>query len=272
MKAACQRVKRGFAWLGKKDSRGKSGSCEGRLPDARTGDIFCSVATKRFARREDLGLKPAEFALLRRLDSPRKIQAYLYGLRQNFEVGGDTCRPVRAVLRTRSAHCIEGAMLAACAMWIQGEPPLLLDMRAVRDFDHVVAVFRRQGRWGAISKTNGTGLRGRDPVYRSLRELAMSYFHEYTNRRDHKTLREYSVPFDLRRIDTSLWVTGTKNCWDVCEKLDELRHFRLVSGRHLKSVTRRDAFEQRVNRLLQYPRPRALVEKQLARLERRRKK
>ena len=103
------------------------------MPDARTGDIFCSVATKRFARREDLGLKPAEFALLRRLDSPRKIQAYLYGLRRNFEVGGDTCRPVRAVLRTRSAHCIEGAMLAACAMWIQGEPPLLLDMRAVRE-------------------------------------------------------------------------------------------------------------------------------------------
>src|SRR3989475_10485514 len=104
------------------------------------------MATKRFARREDLGLTPAEFALLRRLDSPRKIQAYLYGLKQNFEVGGDTCRPVRAVLRTESAHCIEGAMLAACAMWIQGEPPLLLDMRAVRDFDHVVALFKRRGR------------------------------------------------------------------------------------------------------------------------------
>src|SRR3989449_10627757 len=97
-----------------------------------------------------------------------------------------------------------GAMLAACAMWIQGEPPLLLDMRAVRDFDHVVALFRRRGLWGAISKTNGIGLRWRDPVYRSLRELAMSYFHEYYNRLDHKTLREYSVPFDLRRVDPKL--------------------------------------------------------------------
>src|SRR5437660_5115047 len=146
------------------------------------------MATKRFARREDLGLTPAEFALIRRLDSPRKIQAYLYGLKQNFEVGGDTCRPVRAVLRTESAHCIEGAMLAACAMWIQGEPPLLLDMKADRDYDHVVALFRRGRCWGAISKTNPAVLRWRDPVYRSLRELAMSYLHEYANRRNQKTL------------------------------------------------------------------------------------
>src|SRR3954466_4480228 len=106
---------------------------------------------KRFARREDLGLTGAEFALLRRLDSPLKIQAFLYGLGQNFELAGDTCRPVRAVLRTRTAHCIEGAMVAACALWVHGEPPLLMDMRAVRDFDHVVALYRRNGRWGALS-------------------------------------------------------------------------------------------------------------------------
>jgi len=144
---------------------------------------------KRFARREDLGLTRAEFAVLRRLDSPRKIQHLMYRLGQNFELHGDTCRSVREVLRTRTAHCIEGAMLAACAFWIHGEPPLLMDMRAVRDFDHMVAVFRRRGCWGAISKTNGIGLRWRDPVYRSLRELAISYFHEYTNKLSHKTLR-----------------------------------------------------------------------------------
>jgi len=179
---------------------------------------------------------------------------------------------VREVLRQRRAHCIEGAMLAACALWVHGEPPLVLDMRAEHDFDHVVALFKRNGRWGAISKTNGIGLRWRDPVYRSLRELAMSYFHEYTNKLEHKTLREYSVPFDLRRMDPSLWVSGTKNCWDVGEKLDELRHFRLVNGRHLKAVTRRDPFEQRLSVLLQYRKPRALIEKQLARLKRKRKK
>jgi hypothetical protein len=229
------------------------------------------VRKKRFARKEDLGLTGAEFAVLRRLDTPQKIQRFLYALGQNFELDGDTCRPVREVLRTRSAHCIEGAMLAACALWVHGEPPLVMDMRAVRDYDHVVTLFRRHGRWGAISKTNGIGLRWRDPVYRTLRELAISYFHEYTNRREHKTLREYSVPFDLRRVDTGQWVSGTKNVWDLANGLDELRHFPLVERRHLKSVTRRDEFERRVGGLLQYRRPRALVEK-LARLKKERSK
>jgi hypothetical protein len=153
---------------------------------------------------------------------------------------------------------------------VHGEPPLLLDMRAVRDFDHVVALYRRHGRWGAISKTNGIGLRSRDPVYGSLRELAMSYFHEYTNRRDHKTLREYSVPYDLRRLDPKVWVSGEKNAWAVAEALDELRQYKLLDGRHLLTVTRRDPFERRAGSLLQYRRPRALLEK-LARLKKKRK-
>jgi len=242
------------------------------LPPGRSRYIFLAMAVKRFARLSDLGVTPRQFTALRRLDTPQKIQAYLHGLRQNFELDGQSCRPVREVLRTQRAHCIEGAMLAAAALWVHGEPPLLLDMRAQRDFDHVIALFRRNGRWGAISKTNGIGLRWRDPVYRSLRELAMSYFHEYTNRREHKTLREYSVPFDLRRMDPAIWVSGTKNCWDVGEKLDEIRHFRLVNGRDLKAVVRRDPFERRVGVMLQYRKPRALVEKQLARLKRKRKK
>jgi hypothetical protein len=233
--------------------------------------FFGAMMRKRFARAEDLGLTPAEFALLRRLDTPRKIQAYLHDLRQNFEPDGDTCRSVREVLRTGRAHCIEGAMLAAAALWVHGEPPLLLDMRAEQDFDHVVTLFRRNGRWGAISKTNGIGLRWRDPVYRSLRELAMSYFHEYTNRRSHKTLREYSVPYDLRRLPAGVWASGTKNCWEVAEKLDELRHFKLVNGHHLRTVVRRDPFERRVSVLLQYRKPRVLLEK-LARLKKKRKK
>ena len=229
------------------------------------------MAKKRFARREDLDLTPAEFDVLERLDTPQKIQAFVYGLKQNFELGGDTCRPVREVLRHRGAHCIEGAMLAACTLWVHGEPPLLMDMRAVRDFDHVVALFRRHGRWGAISKTNGIGLRGRDPVYGTLRELAMSYFHEYANRRDHKTLREYSVPFDLRRVDPKLWVTGKKHAWFVAEELDCIKHFKLVDGRHLRAITRRDPFERRAGALLQYRRPRALIEK-LERLKKKRRR
>jgi hypothetical protein len=216
---------------------------------------------KRFPRREDLGLTPAEFAVLQRLDTPRKILDFVYGLRQNFELGGETCLTVREVLRTRRAHCIEGAMVAACALWMHGEPPLLFDMRAVRDFDHVVALYRRNGHWGAISKTNGVFLRSRDPVYRDLRELAMSYFHEYTNRRSHKTLREYSLPYDLRRVDPQIWVSGARGAWDVAEALDDVRHFRLVAGRHLRVVTRHDPFERRAGALSQYRTPRALVEK-----------
>ena len=223
---------------------------------------------KRIPRAEDLGLAPADYAVLARLDSPQKIQAFVNGLRQNFELEGDTCQTVRMVLESRRAHCIEGAMLAACAFWVHGEPPLLLDMRAVRDFDHVVAVYRRKGCWGAISKTNGIALRSRDPVYRTLRELAMSYFHEYTNRRDHKTLREYSVPYDLRRLDPRIWVTGETQAWVVAEALDALRHFPLVNGHHLKAVLRRDPFERRAGALLQYARPRALLEK----LKKKRKK
>jgi len=211
---------------------------------------------KRYARCDDLGLSKAEFAVLRRLDAPEKVQTFLFGLKQNFEPNGDTCRPVRVILRQRNAHCIEGAMLAACALWVQGGPPLLLDMRAEQDFDHVVALFRRNGCWGAISKTNGIGLRWRDPVYRTLRELAMSYFHEYYNKRDHKTLRAYSTPLDLRRIDTKVWVAGERNAWPVAERLEALHHFRLVSRAQAESLIRRDPFERRVGGLLQYRRPR----------------
>jgi hypothetical protein len=213
------------------------------------------ASRRRFARREDLGLTKAEFAVLRRLDTPRKIQAFLYGLRQNFEPRGDTCHGVREVLRTRRAHCIEGAMVAAAALWVHGEPPLLLDLRAVRDYDHVVAVFRRRGCWGAISKTNGATLRWRDPVYRSLRELAMSYLHEYTNRREHKTLREFSRPFDLRRLPVGAWVTPRKQAWAVAERLDELPHTPLMSPAGVRELVRRDPFERRIGRLLQYRRP-----------------
>ena len=202
-----------------------------------------------------LGLSRAEFALLRRLRTPEKIQRFLYGLKQNFERKGETCHSVRVVLRDRRAHCIEGAMLAACALWIQGEPPLLLDLQAVHDFDHVVALFRRNGRWGAISKTNGIGLRWRDPVYRNLRELAMSYLHEYYNKRDRKTLRTFSVPYDLRRMKTEEWVTSEDGAWDLVDNLEALRHYRLMTPAQARSLIRRDPFERKVGSLLQYRRP-----------------
>ena len=211
---------------------------------------------RRRARREDLGLRAGEFAVLRRLNTPHKIQAYLTALRQNFEPDGDSCRPVRVVLRSRSAHCIEGAMLAAAALWVQGEPPLLLDLRAERDVDHVVALYRRNGCWGTLAKANGPMLRGRDPVYRTLRELAMSYFNEYVNKRGHKTLREYSRPYDLRALDPALWVSGERDVWGLVERLDAHPHTRLLGARQIGTLSRQDAFLRRASSVLQYRKPR----------------
>ena len=217
---------------------------------------------KRYARREDLGLTRGEFAVLRRLDSPEKIHAFLFHLGQNFELDGkDTCHSVRSVLRLRRAHCIEGAMVAACAMWIHGEPPLLMDMQAVKDVDHVIALYRRGGLWGAYSKTNSFGLRGRDPIYRSLRELAVSYFHEYTNRRGLKTLRTYSRPYDLRRLGVKKWVTAEDGAWDLIDALEATRHYKLVTGRQARRVRRADAFETTLGNFLQYPRPKKRTKK-----------
>jgi hypothetical protein len=229
------------------------------------------MARSGTATREALGLTRAEFAVLRRLNTPRKIQQFLHDLGQNFELKGDTCRPVRVVLRTRTAHCIEGAMLAATALWIQGEPPLVMDMRAHRDYDHVITLFRRNGLWGAFSKTNGIGLRCRDPVFRTLRELAMSYLHEYANKAEIKTLREFSGAGDLRRFDPKLWVSGEKNCWEVPEWLDELRHYPVLGTRQFKALLPRDPFEKRVGAMLQYRRPLALVRKLELRKKRRKK-
>ena len=116
--------------------------------------------------------------MLARLRTPIQIQDFVSALPVNFEPDGDTCLSVAGALRGRRAHCIEGAFIAACALWMNGEQPLLMDFQARGDDDHVIALFRQNGLWGAISKSNHIWLRWRDPVYRSPRELAMSYFHE----------------------------------------------------------------------------------------------
>ena len=215
-----------------------------------------NLKNKRFASREDLRLNKAEFAVLRRLSSPERIQAFIDDIPQNFEDGGETCLSVREALRQRRALCIEGAMIAAAALWVHGEAPLLLDLKATRDFDHIVALFRRNGCWGAISKTNRPVLRWRDPVYRSLRELAMSYFHEYCNGRHQKTLRSYSTAFDLRRLDPEDWVTYKKNCWEVGWALDAARHYPLISKKQSKLLRLRDPLQRAAQKLQDYKPPR----------------
>ena len=199
----------------------------------------------------DLGLTVDEGRILRPLTTPWRIQEFLIGLGANFEEEGDTLRSVRGVLRHRRAHCIEAAFVAACALWLQGEPPLIMDMTAKGDSDHVIAVFRRNGCWGAISKSNHVWLRWRDPVYRTPRELAMSYFHEYTNKH-RKSLRTYSNPIDLRQFAVEDWVTNGDDCWDVGASLEDTPHHRLITPVQARNLRPRDATELRADDLVQY--------------------
>jgi hypothetical protein len=215
-------------------------------------------AHRRLARREDLGLTPGEFAVLRPLSTPQKIQAFLNTIRINHEPDGETILSVREVLSQRRAHCIEAAFVGACALWVHGEPPLLMHLDcAPTDYPHVIALFRRAGAWGAISKSNGTPLRYRDPVYRSLRELAMSYFHEYSDRHGRKTLRSYSAAFDLRRVDPGLWVTSKRACQEIGEDLANSRHYRMVTTQQERLLARRDPFERHAAKTVEYPAPAA---------------
>lgn len=209
------------------------------------------LVRKRHPKPADLGLTREEGRLLRTLGTPQRIQDFVVGLHANFEEGGDTLRSVRGVLRHRRAHCIEAAFTAACALWLHGDPPLLMDLVARGDSDHVIALFRRNGCWGAISKSNHVWLRWRDPVYRSPRELAMSYFNEYANK-GRKTLRTYSDPIDLRQFDIEAWVTNEEDCWDVGASLEDTPHHRLITPAQARNLMPRDAIERRADDLVQY--------------------
>jgi hypothetical protein len=209
----------------------------------------------RAARREDLGLTKAEFALLQRLSTPQKIQAYVNTIPTNHEIGGETIHSVRSVIHHRRAHCIEGAMFAACALWVHGDAPLVMRLNcADSDYPHVVALFRRSTGWGAISKTNGAVLRYRDPIYRSLRELALSYFHEYADKHGRKTLRSYTRAFDMRRFSVERWVVNGNDCQEVEDTLSRLPSSPLVSVQQRRVLTRLDPFQRKSFKLVQYPR------------------
>jgi hypothetical protein len=181
-----------------------------------------------------------ERAVFRRLNTPWKIQQFLDDLAYNKEKGGNTCRSPRRVLRDRTAQCMEGALFGAAALRMLGRPPLLMDLEAVRDSDHVIAIFREHGHWGAIAKSNYSGLRFREPVYRTLRELAMSYFEHYFNLRAEKTLRNYSRPVNLRRFDRIGWMTAEENVWAVPEYLCTIPHTPLLKPRLIPRLRRVD--------------------------------
>jgi hypothetical protein len=199
------------------------------------------------------GLTRDELRVLRRLNTPRKVQEYLDELPINFEPEGDTCLSPRRVMRERRAHCIEGAMLAALAFRIHGQRPLLLDLESCEhDQDHVVALFKQHGCWGAVSKTNHAVLRYREPVYRTLRELVLSYFHEYFDKRGFKTLRSYSRPIDLSRFDAWGWMTSEEDNWFVVNHLCDARHSPLLTRQQIATLKRAHPIEIKAGEIVEW--------------------
>src|SRR5215831_9246706 len=168
-----------------------------------------------------LGFTPAELRKLRSLKDPHGIQRFLDDMPYHL---ADTSWSPRRVLREETSHCFEGAMLAAAALRVNGYPPLIVDLEADRDTDHVVTIYRMDGHWGSIAKSNYTGCRYREPVYRSLRELAMSYFDTYFNLRGERSLRRYSRPVNLARFDHRNWMTTEKPIWFIAEHLCDIPH------------------------------------------------
>ena len=185
----------------------------------------------------DFGFTPAELRKLRGMKNPDGVQRYLDALPYHL---ADTAWSPRRVLREGTAHCLEGAIFAAAALRVLGYPPLLLDFEAENDTDHVMAIYKVNGHWGAVAKSNYTGCRFREPVYRSLRELAMSYFNIYFNLRRQRTMRTYSRPVNLARFDDQQWMTTQKPVWFIVYHLFEIKHYKLLTRGMIKRLHRVD--------------------------------
>ena len=179
----------------------------------------------------------AELRKLCSLRDPHGIQKFLNA--QPYHLA-DTAWSPRRVLRENTSHCFEGALFAAAALTVNGYPPLIIDLEAEHDTDHVIAVYKQQGRWGAIANSNYTGCRYREPVYRTLRELVMSYFDVYFNQRGERTLRTFSNPVNLGRFDRLNWMTTDQPLWFIAEYLFTIRHFQLLQPKMAKRLHRLD--------------------------------
>lgn len=176
-----------------------------------------------------------ETEFLKTLNDPDKIQGFLDSIEYNPNY---ECRSPRHVIRKRSAHCFEGALFAASVLQFIGYKPIIVDMKAFNDDDHVIAVFKVNGKWGSVAKSNFTTLRYREPVYHSLRELIMSYFDFYFNTDGDKSLRGYSVPLDLSIYNNRNWQTTDEDLEYIGDKLEQLRHYPVVNEKEIASLKR----------------------------------
>jgi hypothetical protein len=210
-------------------------------PDERSEIFYPGMYRTKMVRStasaQGFGLSRLELRALRALKTPTGVQRFLDGLPYNLSF---TARSPRRVLRDRTASCLEGGIFAAAALRVLGFAPLIFDLEAQQDTDHVVAIFKVHGHWGAVAKSNFTGCRYREPVYRNLRELAMSYFNIYFNLRWERTLRRYSRPVNLARFDHLNWMTTEKPIWFIAEHLCQIPHIRLMTPAMEKNLTRLD--------------------------------
>lgn len=204
-----------------------------------------------------------EIKIFKKLNSPKKIQYLLNTLKFNFEVNGETCYSPRFVIKNKTAHCMEGAMFAWCALEFNRQSAWLLDLRATReDFDHVVCVFKQGGFYGAISKTNHAVLRYREPVYKTVRELVLSYFHEYFLKSGKKTLREYSDLFSLKLLTPHLnplpqgeredWRISREQLFIIPQTLDKIKHYKILTLKQIKNLRLADKIEIQAGEIVEF--------------------
>src|SRR4030042_5796487 len=180
-------------------------------------------------------LTKAERQVMAQLTPPIKIQSFLDHLTYSKET---IYRCPLRVLRERMAHCFDGALFGVAALRCLGYPPLILNMRAiVQDDDHLLALYKWDGHWGAVAKSNFVGLRFREPIYRTLHELVMSYFEQFYNVGRKKTLRSYTVPLNLKAFDKSKWMTSDESLERIGSRLDEIRKVRLVTRRMIANLS-----------------------------------
>lgn len=207
-------------------------------------------------------LSPTERKIFSKLNSPKKIQDYLDTLPINFEIGKETYMSPRRVIQNQTAHCFEGALFACAALAYHGRKPLLLDLVTIdRDEDHVVALFAENGLWGAISKTNHPILRYRDPVYKSARELAMSYFHEYIMDDGTKSLRRFSAAFDLSRYSPLKWVTAEEELDWLVEALNVYKHLSVAPPSAIRKLRKASKLEVKAINNTEWPAPKVQFRK-----------
>lgn len=211
---------------------------------------------KQYARHTVpmFGLTPKELKVLQSIGDPLRAQDFLERLPRNHEKKGATLMSPRRVLRERKAHCIEGALLVALAFWLRGRPALILDLETTPEDDsHVVALFKENGYWGAVSKTNHATLGYRDPIYKNIRELALSYFHEYfLDETGKKTLQGYAR-YNIKRLGTR-WITAEEELLHLNDLLHALPHLPLIPSANRKLIRDATTLEIKASELLAWRR------------------